>query len=115
MHKHADVLEIVHATRPAQTAERVRNALNLKRTRAGLSAVSLATVRASLTKLHETYNVVRLTGDDAAACGAFPHQYSPRTAFWISTENYHSYHPNAELPTVRQPQPEQPDTTPAAT
>lgn len=100
MHKHADVLAIVSATRPAQTSERIAKTLNAKRARSGLKAVSLSTVRAALALLREQGTVVRLTGDDAAACGAFPHQYGSRTAFWISAENYRSYHPGAELPEV---------------
>lgn len=104
-HKHADVLAIVSATRPAQTAERVTNALNNKRARAGLSRVSAATVRTSLTHLASQGELVRLTGDDAAACGAFPHQYKANTAFWISADNYRTYHPGAELPAVIDAQP----------
>ena len=120
-HKHADVLAIVSATRPAQTAERVTNALNLKRARAGLSRVSAATVRTSLTHLASQGELVRLTGDDAAACGAFPHQYKANTAFWISADNYRTYHPGAELPAVpdapparQRPSKPAPAATPAA-
>lgn len=118
VHKDADVLAIVAATRPAQTAERIHNALNSKRARAGLSRVSLSTVRSSLNRLHKSYNVVRLTGDDAAACGAFPHQYAAATAFWIAAEHYRSYHPDADLPPLATTTPRSPaaeaDTAPHA-
>lgn len=104
--KHTDVLDIVNATRPAQTSERITNALNTKRVRAGLTRVSQTTVRSYLADLCSQGAMVRLTGDDAAACGAFPTHYSSRTAFWISAENYRTYHPGAELPPVEQtPQP----------
>lgn len=99
---HTDVLDIVNATRPAQTSERIWIALNDKRSRAGLTRVSQTTVRSYLGLLVSQGVVVRLTGADAAACGAFPQHYSARTAFWISAENYRHYHPGAELPPVEQ-------------
>lgn len=114
--KHADVLDIVNATRPAQTSERIMHTLNAKRAQAGLAPVSQTTVRTYLTALRNQGMVVKLTGVDASACGAFPDHYRSRTAFWISAENYRSYHPGAELPPVeparRRAKPDEP--TPVA-
>ena len=106
VHKHTDVLDVVNATRPAQTAGRILETHNRRRRQAGLSEVSMATVRASLHFLRQLGVVVRLMGDDAAACGAFPHQYSTNTAFWISAENYRTYHPGAEPPPIGPVRPE---------
>lgn len=110
--KHTDVLDIVNATRPAQTSERITNALNAKRSRSGLTRVSQTTVRSYLITLHSQGLVIRLTGDAAAACGAFPDHYGPRAAFWISAENYRTYHPGAELPPVEQAPASRPDVKP---
>ena len=98
-----DVLAIVAATRPAQTVERIHERLAERRQQQVLPPISISTVRATLTQLREQGAVVRLTGNDASMCGAFPEQYASRTTFWISAEHYRSYNPGMPLPPVHQP------------
>lgn len=112
--KHPEVLAIIAATRPAQTVERIHDKLMAARTRQGRGGVSVAALRSWLSQLRAEGLVVRLTGDDAAKCGAFPEKYSPRTAFWISAENYRSYLPGAELPALNESAPAPRGTAPSA-
>lgn len=100
-----DVLDVVAATRPARTIEQIQNALNAVRARAGQPATGSSAVRSALSELTQQGVVIRLQGDDAAECGAYPQHFARNTAFWISADHYRSYRPGAELPAPPQHKP----------